>query len=52
MDNRFHAIATILHRVPREAGELRGKHQSGVARPGDRHSPLRDVTEGWIRVAL
>jgi hypothetical protein len=52
LDGTFHAIATIFHRVPREAGELRGKRRAGLARPDDREAGPRDFSDGWIRVAL
>jgi hypothetical protein len=53
LDGTFHAIATILHRVPREAGDPRGKRKAGAPRPDDRDPGLRDIiTDGWIRVAL
>ena len=53
LDGTFHAIATILHRVPREAGEPRGERRPGAPRPDERDSSLRDIiTDGWIRVAL
>ncbi len=52
MDRTFHAIATILHRDPREAIGLRGKRRAGAPRSDDRDSNLRDFADGWIRVAL
>ena len=52
LDSTFHAIATILHRVPRDVGDPRGKRRPGAPRPDDRDSGLRDIGEGWIRVAL
>ena len=52
LDGTFHAIATILHRVPRELGEVRGKRKAGTPRHGDRDPMLGDIAEGWIRVAL
>jgi hypothetical protein len=52
LDRTFHAIATILHRDPREAVGLRGKRRAGASRADDRESALRDFADGWIRVAL
>jgi hypothetical protein len=51
LDGTFHAIATILHRVPREL-DPRGKRKAGTPRPGDRDPLLGDIADGWIRVAL
>ena len=52
LDGTFHAIATILHRVPRELGDVRGKRKGGTPRHGDRDPMLGDIADGWIRVAL
>ena len=52
MDRTFHAIATILHRDPREAIGLRPKRQANTPRADDRDSNQRDFADGWIRVAL
>ena len=52
LDGTFHAIATILHRSPREAGDLRGKRKAGKLRTDNLMSSLQDISEGWIRVAL
>ena len=52
MDGTFHAIATILHRVPRAGNEARGKRRAGEPQQGDRNSHPDDNTDGWIRVAL
>jgi hypothetical protein len=49
MDKSFHAIATFLHRVPRDA---RGPRKAGSPKLGDRQPDLRDIPDGWIRVAL
>lgn len=51
MDRSFLAIATMLHRAPRAAGEQREK-KAGPPRPADREPDLRDVPDGWIRFAL
>ena len=51
MDRSFLAIATMLHRAPRAAGEQRDK-KAGPPRPADREPDLRDVPDGWIRFAL
>ena len=50
VDGTFHAIATILHRVPRD-GEPRGKRKAG-APSHDEREPIRDIPEGWVRFAL
>lgn len=52
LDGTFHAIATILHRVPRDVGDARGKRTAGSPRQGDRDPIPVDFTDGWIRVAL
>ena len=52
MDGTFHAIATILHRVPRDGGGANGKRKTGAPKQGHRESVLGDIPDGWIRVAL
>ena len=49
MDGSFLAIATILHRVPRDP---RDKRKTDAAQQDDREFPLRDLPNGWIRFAL
>ncbi|HEY0629507.1 MAG TPA: hypothetical protein VGD23_09270 [Sphingomicrobium sp.] len=51
VDGTFHAIATILHRVPRD-GEPRGKRKTAAPAPADRDPDLREIPEGWVRFAL
>ena len=51
VDGSFHAIATILHRVPRDAADLRNRRKAGSPRQGDRDTD-RDIPEGWVRFAL
>lgn len=51
MDGTFLAIATILHRLPPELREPRGKREAGTSQENSR-AGLRDVPDGWIRVAL
>ena len=52
MDGSFLAIATLLHLVPRGAGDLRGKRRAGSLKQDGREPDPRDVPDGWIRVAL
>lgn len=52
MDGSFHAIATILHRVPRDAADLRDRRKAGSLRQGDREFGTRDMPDGWVRFAL
>ena len=51
MDGSFHAIATILHRVPRDAADPHERRKAGSPRQGDRDSG-RDAPDGWVRFAL
>ena len=51
MDGSFHAIAIILHRVPRD-GEPRGKRKAGEPPQGDRETVVHDIPDGWVRFAL
>ena len=51
VDRSFLAIATFLHRVPRD-GDPDGKRKPGSPRRGDRDANVRDIPDGWIRVAL
>ena len=51
MDRSFHAILTILHRVPREVADHHGKRGTVAPQRGKKDSIL-DLPEGWIRVAL
>ena len=52
MDRSFLAIATMLHRAPRDPAEQRAKPKAGAPRPGDREPDLREAPDGWIRFAL
>jgi len=52
MDKSFHAIATFLHRAPRQAGDPRGARKASSLRQGDGIPDPRDIPDGWIRVAL
>ena len=64
VDGTFQAIATILHRVPREiwghgipCPQNRSREPGTLGRDvpdsrSDRDSNLRDLADGWIRVAL
>lgn len=52
MDGSFHAIATMLHRVPRDPADPRGKRKPGTPRQGERDTQAPDIPHGWIRVAL
>ena len=52
MDGTFHAIATMLHRVPRDPTDPQGKRRPGAPRAADRDANAREVPDGWIRVAL
>ena len=51
MDGSFHAIATILHRVPRDAADLRDRRKAGSPKQGGQDSD-RAIAEGWVRFAL
>ena len=50
MDGSFHAIATMLHRTPRDPADPRGR-KAGSPRQGDRDARSPDIPDGWIRVA-
>ena len=52
MDGSFHAIATLLHRVPRDPADPNGKLKPGTPRQDERDTQATDIPHGWIRVAL
>ena len=52
MDGSFHAIATLLHLVPRDPSRPAGKPKPGSPRQVDRLYGPHEVRDGWIRVAL
>jgi hypothetical protein len=51
MDGTFHALATILHRVPRDVADRGGKRRA-KAPQRDEPGSILDIPDGWIRVAL
>lgn len=51
MDGSFHAIATFLHRVPRDIAD-RATRRSDASKRTEREPREPDFSDGWIRVAL